>query len=367
MPILGVAVAALIAAGTFLESNAVWPRGGLRLQPFTDLNAHGRSVARIMIDSGELDLTIRLDSGAIWPVAGMIFHLASRNQGLDLSAPGTLHLEIGSSSLSSIQTCLVEQIPGFTRDDRWETARYDCQDLDLVPGQSSYDLPLDRFFTPAWWYAKAGVRPSQLGPETRKSVVRFVIQSGDGTPIREARNVRFSRIEVFSTHWVRSLLILAVGCLLSLAQVVRLRTPHAPLPSAARPPVVFQPVEAVSYSDREREAVIQCIATSFSDPELSLEKVSRSTGVPLDRVTAQVKSASGQLFKAYLNRVRVEAARKLLSETDLPVSEIATLVGYGNIPHFNRIFRELVGTTPSGLREDGSRLAEISSATDKPE
>jgi len=78
-----------------------------------------------------------------------------------------------------------------------------------------------------------------------------------------------------------------------------------------------------------------------------------------------VKAASGQLFKAYLNRVRVEAASKLLSETDLPVSEIATRVGYGNIPHFNRIFREIVGTTPSALREDGSTIVETPDGSDK--
>jgi len=360
---LGVAI--VVAAATLHHTTSLWPREGLRLQTFDDRNNHGRSVARLVADSGELDLAIRLDSGAVWPVAGGIFHLAARGKGLDLSAPGSLHLEIGSSSLSSLQTCLVEEIPGFTRDDRWQTARYDCQALDLVPGTSSYDLPLDRFFTPAWWFATSGVRPSELGPETRRRVVRFVIQSGEGTRTGESGNVRFSRIEVVSMHWGRSLLILAFGALLTLGHLLLLRRRRIAAKGPEKASVVFQPVEAVSYTDREREAVVQHIGVSYQDPDLSLESISRATGVPQDRVTSHVKAASGLLFKAYLNRVRVEAARKLLSETDLPVSEIATLVGYGNIPHFNRIFRELVGTTPSALREDPAALVETPSGTAK--
>lgn len=368
------AVAAAVAVVTLRSTTALWPASGLRLQTFDDHNQKGRSTARLEIDSGEIELALRLDSGATWPVAGAIFHLAPRGEVLDLSAPGTIRLEIGASNLSTLQTCLVEEIPGFTRDDRWQTARYDCQALDLVPGISRYDLPLDRFLTPQWWFATSGVRPSQLGPETRERVVRFVVQSGEGMPLGEPGNVRFSRIEVFSFHWGRSIGMLLVGALLSLvhllllfrvrATITRLGTPAG---TAGRSSVVFQPVEAVSYTDREREAVVNQIATAFSDPEMSLESIARATGVPQERVTSHVKAASGLLFKPYLNRVRVEAARKLLLETDLPVSEIAGLVGYGNIPHFNRIFREIVGTTPSALREDPAGLVETPSGTDKTE
>lgn len=355
------------------STTPLWPAAGLRIQTFDDRNQGGTSAAHLEIDSNEVELTLSLDSGATWPVAGAIFHLAPRGQVLDLSAPGNIRLEIGPSSLATLQTCLVEEIPGFTREDRWQTARYDCQSLDLVPGTSRYDLPLDRFLTPQWWFATSGVRPSQLGPETRQRVVRFVVQSGEGLRLGEPGNVRFSRMEVHSFHWGRSLSVLLMGAILSLVHFLLLRRVrskgHASLGSAATPrnPVVFQPVEAVSYADREREAVVHQIATGFSDPEMSLESIARATGVPQERVTSHLKAASGLLFKPYLNRVRVEAARKLLLETDLPVSEIAGLVGYGNIPHFNRIFRELVGTTPSALREDPAKLVETSAGSDKTE
>jgi AraC-like DNA-binding protein len=318
------------------------------------------------IANGELHFSARLDSGAPWPFSGVILFLAPHGKGIDLSHGG-MQMEIGPSNLANLQACLVEEIPGFTRDDRWQTARYDCQNVDLVPGKSIYDLSLERFLTPDWWYSTSGIRPSQIGPETRRSVVRMVLQTGDGTPLREVREVRIVRLDAEVLHWPRSMCVLAVFCLAGLVHVLVLRRRKSvvgtfPVEASA---VVFRPVEAVSYADRERQAVIQHIATAYPDPELSLESVSRATGVPSDRVTSHVKAASGLLFKAYLNRVRVQSARKLLLETDLPVSEVAASVGYGNISHFNRIFREVCGTTPSALREKGAGLSRTPSESAK--
>jgi len=358
LPLIWIILGIVLSVFAFRSTVELWPRPGLRVQGFDDARTGGRSVANVDTSSGDLHLSVRLDSGATWPVAGTILFFAPHGKGLDLSAPGDLRLEIGTSNLASLQMCLVEEIPGFTRDDRWQTARYDCQDLDLVPGTSRYDLPLDRFLTPPWWYSTAGVRASQLGPETRHGVVRMIIQSGDGTPLREVREVRIARIETRSFHWALSGAILGLSLLVAFFHFVRDRRRPPAIVSGHNEagPVVFQPVEAISYGDRERDAIVQCIAVDFPVADLSLEKVSRATGVPVDRVTSHVKTASGLLFKAYLNRVRGEAARKLLLETDLPVSEVANRVGYGNVPHFNRIFRELFETTPSALREQAGIL-----------
>ncbi len=353
LPLLWIAFGILLSTSVFRSTTPLWPRSALRFETFTDARSGGHSTASVDTSAGDIHMAVRLDSGAVWPVAGAILFLAPHGKGLDLSAPGELHVEIGTSNLASLQMCLVEEIPGFTRDDRWQTARYDCQDLDLVPGTSRYDLPLDRFLTPPWWYSTAGVRSSQLGPETRRGVVRVIIQSGDGTPLHDLREVRIVRMETRASRWVGAGAILGLSLLLALFQLLWSRKRPRAIGTAQKGlgPVVFQPVEAISYGDRERDAIIQCIAVDFPDADLSLEKVSRATGVPLDRVTSHVKAASGLLFKAYLNRVRGEAARKLLLETDLPVSEVANRVGYGNVPHFNRIFRELFGTTPSAVRE----------------
>ncbi len=59
----------------------------------------------------------------------------------------------------------------------------------------------------------------------------------------------------------------------------------------------------------------------------------------------------GQTFKKYLQSVRLDHARQLLSETTLPIRQIALLVGYENTGYFYRLFRERFGVPPRDVRE----------------
>jgi len=55
-------------------------------------------------------------------------------------------------------------------------------------------------------------------------------------------------------------------------------------------------------------------------------------------------------FKKYLNFLRFDAARRLLSETDRSITEIALDCGFAGCRNFNRVFRELAGITPTQYR-----------------
>jgi AraC-like DNA-binding protein len=44
-------------------------------------------------------------------------------------------------------------------------------------------------------------------------------------------------------------------------------------------------------------------------------------------------------------------ARRLLAETDLPVREIATRLGYEDPLYFSRVFRKVVGLPATAYRE----------------
>lgn len=70
------------------------------------------------------------------------------------------------------------------------------------------------------------------------------------------------------------------------------------------------------------------------------------------------KKLSGMSFSSYLNTVRIEKAVELLrSANGLSVAEIATSCGYETLRHFNRVFKEITGYTPTALPGD-YRLAD---------
>jgi AraC-like DNA-binding protein len=60
---------------------------------------------------------------------------------------------------------------------------------------------------------------------------------------------------------------------------------------------------------------------------------------------------TGESVSEYLCKLRIGRACMGLAETDLPVSMIAFEVGLPNLANFNRQFRRVRGTTPSGYRK----------------
>ncbi len=53
----------------------------------------------------------------------------------------------------------------------------------------------------------------------------------------------------------------------------------------------------------------------------------------------------------YKNRLRIEQAKNMLRDDDLPISEIAFLMGYENTAYFCKLFKREIGETPSQYRK----------------
>ena len=64
------------------------------------------------------------------------------------------------------------------------------------------------------------------------------------------------------------------------------------------------------------------------------------------------KKEVGVSFQSYLNLYRVSKAKEMLEETELSVSEIAGLTGFGSLSQFNRTFRGSTGKTPGAIRRE---------------
>jgi transcriptional regulator GlxA family with amidase domain len=47
-----------------------------------------------------------------------------------------------------------------------------------------------------------------------------------------------------------------------------------------------------------------------------------------------------------LNFVRIQEARRLLTQTDLKLAQVAERVGFGNLTHFGRQFKRQTNFTP---------------------
>jgi AraC-like DNA-binding protein len=84
--------------------------------------------------------------------------------------------------------------------------------------------------------------------------------------------------------------------------------------------------------------------------DLSLGQVAKAVNTSTFYFCKLFKKVTGINFTDYLSRVRIEKARNLLLNRNLRVSEIAFEVGFQSLTHFNRVFKKILGQSPTEYR-----------------
>jgi AraC-like DNA-binding protein len=100
--------------------------------------------------------------------------------------------------------------------------------------------------------------------------------------------------------------------------------------------------------------VCEFVETHLED-DISLETLAAEARLSVYHFARGFKLSTGVSPLRYVLEQRVKRARQLLVQTDLPLSAIASVVGFFDQGHFSRQFRSLVGTTPSSFRRTNHR------------
>jgi AraC-like DNA-binding protein len=122
--------------------------------------------------------------------------------------------------------------------------------------------------------------------------------------------------------------------------------PPPPLPSAA----------AVAADDPAIGRSIEAMQMHFRETDLRLDTLARSASLRRSRFLARFRRVTGITPMHYLERVRMEEARRLLEE-GTPVVRVAEQVGFQDPLYFSRRFRLMHGLAPTTYRgiTDGAR------------
>jgi AraC-like DNA-binding protein len=109
---------------------------------------------------------------------------------------------------------------------------------------------------------------------------------------------------------------------------------------------------AVENLEAEPAAVTRAkkFISQNQDGALCLATVAKTVNTSTFYFCKLFKRATGLTFTAYVARVRIEKAKTLLLACNRRVSGIAYEVGFQSLTHFNRVFRQIVGQSPSNYR-----------------
>lgn len=92
----------------------------------------------------------------------------------------------------------------------------------------------------------------------------------------------------------------------------------------------------------------------YADP-LSVNEIADAIGIEPERLARGFRRAYGESLGAYVRRIRVNAAARLLATTDEPISRVADEVGFADQSHLTRWFGRYLETTPGRYRGSARR------------
>lgn len=113
-----------------------------------------------------------------------------------------------------------------------------------------------------------------------------------------------------------------------------------------------QEVDAATAARETRVArVVRHLHGHYTE-HIELEALAERFYVSRHHLSREFRRHTGTTVISYVNDLRVDQARRLLIETELPISRIAADVGFSTATHFNRVFRERMGVTPRHVRRE---------------
>ncbi|MDU0199633.1 helix-turn-helix domain-containing protein [Paenibacillus sp. MAH-36] len=97
------------------------------------------------------------------------------------------------------------------------------------------------------------------------------------------------------------------------------------------------------------------IEEEYANPNMSLDYLSATFNINSKYVSKLFKEETGQKFVDFLIDIRIQAAQRLLTESQAPMQEVAEQIGYTSAISFSRVFKKVMGCSPSEYREDAVR------------
>ena len=85
---------------------------------------------------------------------------------------------------------------------------------------------------------------------------------------------------------------------------------------------------------------------------ISIPDLANMEGLSVSRYNTVFKRITGVSPVQYITTMRISSACDLLASTDLPIKQIAIMVGYSDSHFFSRIFHSKIGTSPAAYRKN---------------
>ena len=129
-----------------------------------------------------------------------------------------------------------------------------------------------------------------------------------------------------------------------------LRAPSGEVIGLAGVMYAIETPEAEAESFRELSPVIRYIDENYTK-EISMQQMAEMASLSSTHFNARFREILRMSPSQYVLSRRIQHARRLLTETSLPLVEVGSAVGFYDQSHFTKRFRKATGLTPREYRK----------------
>lgn len=116
------------------------------------------------------------------------------------------------------------------------------------------------------------------------------------------------------------------------------------------------------FIEQYRMPSLQYMHENYAD-DISMSQLAALENYNVSYYTSWFKKKIGCIPSEYLQMVRIDKAKEILSTTRYRIIDVAMQVGYSNSSSFTRTFREIVGVTPNQYRHQAMEAKEKAGMT----
>lgn len=106
-----------------------------------------------------------------------------------------------------------------------------------------------------------------------------------------------------------------------------------------------------NHNNHLRDSILSYIDENYQLHNLSLAIVAEKFELSLSYLSRFIKEQTGSTFTQYVWELRNKAFKKELIETDRPIKDIVSQIGYVDVANFTRKFKQVEGLTPGQYRK----------------
>lgn len=116
-------------------------------------------------------------------------------------------------------------------------------------------------------------------------------------------------------------------------------------------PSLFYEIPNHNYRlQRARLDKISKVIEERGTEAITLADIAKELNISIFHFCHIFKELTGYTFSQYLIRYRLLKAQELLVAGDQPIIEVAMACGFNSVNYFNRVFKEVIGSTPRAYR-----------------